>query len=278
MSAFVFFSVLFAAFLHAAWNALIKGSRSKTGGALVLVLVQGVMGAVVAVTQPWPVGEVWLWLIGSGLFHTFYILFLGHAYEQGDLSRVYPIARGAAPMIVTLISAAALADRIAPFEYLGIFVLGLGVAIMAQGAFRNNESRKLVPLALGSALMTAGYSLVDGLGARVAGDATLYVAWLFVLNAVFFLPVSLWMGGPAVVPRSPGEWLRGAAAAVASYAAYAIAVWAMTEAPIALVAALRESSILFAVLIGWLVFRDRMDAPKALAAGMIVLGMVLTRI
>ena len=278
MSVFVFLSVLFAAFLHAAWNALLKGGRSKTGGALVLVLVQGVMGLAVAMTQPWPVGEVWLWLIGSGLFHTLYILFLGHAYEQGDLSRVYPIARGAAPMIVTLISAFALADRIAPFEYLGIIVLGLGVAIMAQGAFRNNESRKLVPLAFGSALMTAGYSLVDGLGARVAGDATLYVAWLFVLNAVFFLPVSLWMGGRAVVPRSGGEWLRGAAAAVASYGAYAIAVWAMTEAPIALVAALRESSILFAVLIGWLVFRDRMDGPKALAAGMIVLGMVLTRI
>ncbi len=278
MSVFVFLSVLFAAFLHAAWNALIKGGRSKTGGALTLVLIQGGMGAAVAMTQPWPEGEVWLWLIGSGLFHTSYMLFLGHAYEQGDLSRVYPIARGAAPMIVTLISAAALLDRMAPFEYLGIFVLGLGVAVMARGAFRNNESRKLVPLAFGSALMTAGYSLVDGLGARAAGDATLYVAWLFVLNAVFFLPVSLWMGGRAVLPRSLGEWLRGGAAAAASYGAYAIAVWAMTQAPIALVAALRESSILFAVLIGWLVLRDRMDPSKALAAGMIVLGMALTRL
>ncbi|MBI6630184.1 DMT family transporter [Pontibaca salina] len=278
MSVFVFGSVVLAAFLHAAWNALIKGARSKANGALTLVLVQGVMGALIASTQPWPAGEVWLWLLGSGLFHTFYILFLGRAYEQGDLSRVYPIARGAAPMIVTLISAAVLLDRIAPFEYFGIFVLGLGVAIMAQGAFRNNESRRLVPLAFGSALMTAGYSLVDGLGARAAGDPTQYVAWLFVLNALFYLPISLWMGGRAVLPRSRGEWGRGTAAAAASYGAYAIAVWAMTEAPIALVAALRESSILFAVLIGWLLFRDRMDAPKALAAGMIVFGMVLTRI
>lgn len=278
MSLFIFLVVLFAAFLHALWNALIKTGTSKMTGMLILTLVQGGIGLVIGLGMPLPSGAVWLWLLGSGVFHSGYKLFLGYAYEQGDLSRVYPIARGAAPMLVTLISVAALADVIAPVEYLGIFVLGCGIALMARGAFASGESRRLVPLALGSAAMTAGYSLVDGLGARVSGDAVAYVAWLFVLDAVFFTPVCIALRGTVVLRASPRDWLRGGVAAMASYGAYAIAVWAMTQAPIALVAALRETSILFAVLIGWLALGDRMDQGKATAAVMIVLGVALTRL
>ncbi|MDK3073231.1 DMT family transporter [Sedimentitalea sp. JM2-8] len=278
MTLFVFLAVLFAAFLHALWNALIKVGVSKVTGMLIMTLVQGGLGLVVALTRPWPAADVVPWLLASGVFHAGYKLFLAFAYEQGDLSRVYPIARGAAPMVVTGISALFLADAIAPAEYAGILVLGTGIAVMARGAFRNGESRRLVPLALGSALMTAGYSLVDGLGARVSGDAVMYVGWLFALDAVIFTPICIALRGGAVLRAGGRDWAMGSAAAAASYGAYAIAVWAMTQAPIALVAALRESSILFAVLIGWLAFGDRMDAGKALAAGLIVLGMMLTRL
>ncbi|MCB1363815.1 MAG: EamA family transporter [Rhodobacteraceae bacterium] len=278
MTLFVFLSVLFAAFLHALWNAVIKSGTSKMTGVLILTLVQACIGLGIGLSRPFPDATVWLWLLGSGVFHSGYKLFLGFAYEQGDLSRVYPIARGAAPMIVTLISVAALADIIAPAEFLGIFVLGCGIALMARGAFFNGESRRLVPLALGSAAMTAGYSLVDGLGARVSGDAVAYVAWLFVLDAAFFTPVCLGLRGSVVLRAPLRDWLRNGAAALASYGAYAIAVWAMTQAPIALVTALRETSILFAVLIGWLALGDRMDRAKAAAALMIVLGVVLTRL
>lgn len=244
----------------------------------ILTLVQGGFGVVIATTRPLPAGEVLWWLLASGLFHSAYKLFLAFAYDQGDLSRVYPIARGAAPMIVTVISAAFLADIVTGLEYAGIFVLGLGIALMARGAFLNGESRRLVPLALGSAAMTAGYSLVDGLGARVSGDAVMYVAWLFILDATFFTPIALSLRGPSVLTGGPRVWLRGSFAAAASYGAYAIAVWAMTQAPIALVTALRETSILFAVLIGWLVLGDRMDRIKALAALTIVTGVILTRL
>jgi drug/metabolite transporter (DMT)-like permease len=278
MTLTVFALVLFAAFLHAGWNALIKLGASKVTGMLILTLVQGGIGLVIALTRDWPEPHVWLWLLGSGLFHSGYKLFLAFAYEQGDLSRVYPIARGAAPLAVTLIGAAFLADRISGAEYVGIFVLGLGIIVMAHGAFSNGESRRLVPLALGSALMTAGYTLVDGLGARVSGDAVMYVAWLFVLDAVFFTPTCMALRGRGVFRANGRDWAVGALAAIGSYGAYAIAVWAMTQAPIALVAALRETSILFAVLIGWLVFRDRMDLPKAVAAALIVTGVVLTRV
>jgi drug/metabolite transporter (DMT)-like permease len=278
MTLFVFSAVLFAAFLHASWNALIKVGVSKVTGMLIMTLMQGGLGLVIALTRPWPTADVIPWLLASGVFHAGYKLFLAFAYEQGDLSRVYPIARGAAPMVVTGISALFLADAIAPVEYAGILVLGTGIAVMARGAFRNGESRRLVPLALGSALMTAGYSLVDGLGARVSGDAVMYVGWLFALDAVIFTPICIALRGSVVLRARGRDWVLGSAAAAASYGAYAIAVWAMTQAPIALVAALRESSILFAVLIGWLAFGDRMDAGKALAAGLIVLGMMLTRL
>ncbi len=127
---------------------------------------------------------------------------------------------------------------------------------MARGVFSNGDSRKLVPLALGSALMTAGYSIVDGLGARVSGEAVMYVAWLFVLDALVFTPICMALRGRGVFRASGKDWTVGSLAAMASYSAYAIAVWAMTVAPIALVTALRETSILFAVLIGWLVMGD----------------------
>ena len=278
MTATVFLAVLAAAFLHAAWNALVRSGAQKVTAILILTLIQGGFGLILTFTRPFPTGEVWLWLVASGVFHAAYKLFLAFAYEQGDLSRVYPIARGAAPMIVLGISAIALADPITTPETLGILILGAGILTMGHGALRSGESARLIPLALGSAAATAGYSLVDGLGARVSGDAVAYVAWLFVLDALLFTPIAVALRGSGVLKATRRDWLTGTVAASFSYGAYAIAVWAMTVAPIALVAALRETSILFAVLIGWLVFKERMDTLKALAALLIVAGVVLTRL
>tara|TARA_R110002051_G_scaffold70726_7_gene127273 strand:- start:10631 stop:11467 length:837 start_codon:yes stop_codon:yes gene_type:complete len=271
-------AVMGAAFLHALWNALIKLGTSKLTSMFILTLVQGGMGLLIALTRPFPDPQVWMWLLASGVFHAAYKLFLAFAYEQGDLSRVYPIARGAAPMVVLLISALLLADVIAAWEFIGVVVLGLGILLMARGVFSSGESRKLVPLALGSAMATAGYSLVDGLGARVSGDAVAYVGWLFALDAAFFTPICIALRGRSVLRATAKVWGIGSLAAIASYGAYAIAVWAMTVAPIALVAALRETSILFAVLIGWLVFDERMDKQKAFAAVLIVAGVIVTRL
>ncbi|WP_116598058.1 EamA family transporter [Primorskyibacter marinus] len=278
MSLTVFLAVLAAALLHAGWNALIKLGASKMTSMLILTLVQMGMGGIVALAHPLPSSEVCFWLLASGVFHSGYKLFLAYAYEQGDLSRVYPIARGAAPLVVTLVSAALLADVILPLEYLAIAVLGCGILMMARGVFTSGESHRLVPLALGSALMTAGYSLVDGLGARISENPAMYVAWLFILDGMFFTPICIALRGRSVLQARKRDWLLGCLAAAGSYAAYAIAVWAMTQAPIALVTALRETSILFAVLLGWLFMGDRIDRTKALAATLIIAGVVLTRL
>jgi len=274
----VFFAVLGAALLHATWNALIKRGGDKLAAILVMTLAQGGFGLALALTMPWPAAQVWPWLIASGVFHAAYKLFLLNAYEHGDLSRVYPIARGTAPFLVLVFSALALPEILQWQELAGVIVLITGIMTMAHGVFRTGESRRMLPFAVGSGLATAGYSIVDGLGARVSGDATLYVAWLFALDLAVLLPTVLIWKRRMPLPSTLRGWSPGVAAAAASYGAYAVAVWAMTVAPIALVTAMRETSILFAVLIGWLLFGEHMHRGKAIAAGLILLGVVLTRL
>ena len=278
MSSFVFFSVLAAAFLHAAWNALIKHGSNKFASLLVMALFEGLIALAIIVTKPWPAADVWPWLLASGVIHTIYMYALANAYEHGDLSRVYPISRGAAPMIVLALGALLLADRLTLPETLGIIVLGFGIMTMAHGVFSQGESRSLLPFALLTASATAAYTLVDGQGARIAGDAMIFVAWMFFIEAVMFSTLAIALGRASLPQMDARGWLSGALAAAASYGAYLIAVWAMTKAPIALVSALRETSILFAVLIGWLLFGDRMHRGKAIAALLIVAGVILTRL
>jgi drug/metabolite transporter (DMT)-like permease len=274
----VFLAVMAAAFLHASWNALIKTGASKQSAMLILSLGHALVGACVALWKGVLPPAALPWLFGSGLIHMCYQLFLSYAYEHGDLSRVYPIARGAAPMMVLVFSGLFLADSLERMELIGVLVLGCGILLMARGVFTSGESRKMLPYALGSAVATAGYSITDGMGARAAGDAVQYVGWLMMLSTVFYAPVALGLKGRGLLAAPPRAWGLGMIAALASFGAYAIAVWAMTVAPIALVAALRETSILFAVLIGWLAFGERMDRDKVMAIGVILIGVVLTRL
>ncbi len=278
MSLTVLLAVLAAAFLHALWNAMVKLGTSKVGTMVVLSVAEVPIGLAIGLWRPIPAAEVWPWIIAASCTHFFYKTFLTYAYDRGDLSRVYPIARGAAPMAVALIGAAFLDDAITPWQYTGIITLGLGIALMARGVFTQGESRRLLPFALGSAAATASYTLIDGLGARVSGDAVAYVAWVFVMDGLFYSFGMLALRGRSVFPAHPRAWAMGGLAAAASYGAYAISIWAMTIAPIAVVAALRETSILFAVLIGWLWFGERMTRDKALAALMIVAGVMITRL
>jgi len=273
----VFLWVLGSALLHATWNAMVKTGGDKLTGMILVVVSNGLMGLVVAAFYPLPGAAVWPWILASGLIRTVYYLALGYAYEHGDLSRVYPIARGAAPLFVLGVGAFVLTDQISGIQVAGILLLGLGILLMARGVFTNGESRRLVPFAVTSAMATAAYSITDGTGARLSGEAISFVAWALAVTAVIYLPIAVALKGADVLRTKRRDWARGSFAGAASYLGYTIVVWAMTQAPIALVAALRETSILFAVLIGWLVFSERMDRGKALAALLIVAGAGLTR-
>jgi drug/metabolite transporter (DMT)-like permease len=274
----VFLAVLGAAFLHALWNALIKLATSKVGGMVILSIVEVPIGLTVVMFTDAIDPAAIPWVIAAGCTHFAYKFFLTYAYDRGDLSRVYPIARGAAPMIVALVGAVFLADAVSGQQYLAIAVLAGGILLMARGVFASGEDRRLLPFALGSACATAAYTLIDGMGARVSGAPAAYVAWIFVADGTFFTLGMLALRGWDVIPRNWQAWRMGAVASVASYGAYAVSIWAMTLAPIAVVAALRETSILFAVLIGWLAFGERMSGEKAVAAIIIVAGVILMRI
>ena len=278
MSIWVLLAVLFAAFLHAGWNAIIKGGVNAHASMAILAVGHALIGLALIGAHEWPVAQVWPWLAASACIHAAYQLFLSLAYEQGDLSRVYPIARGTAPLIVLVVSALFLADPLSVAEIAGIVTLGLGIALLAWGVIGQGESRRLLPFAFGSALATAGYTLADGLGARVWGQPLAYVAWLMVLSGVIYLPLIMAWKGRSVLAAGGRAWVMGLAAAAASFLAYAIIVWAMTRAPIALVGALRETSVLFALLLGWRLFGERLDAGKLVAAGLIMLGVAVTRL
>ena len=277
MSLGVFLAVLGAAFLHALWNALIKLGTSKVGTMVILSVIEVPIGlAVIAVSPPIDPAAI-PWVIAAGCTHFAYKFFLTYAYDRGDLSRVYPIARGAAPMVVALVGAMMLPDAVSGRQYLAIAVLGIGILLMARGVFTNGEDRRLLPFALGSAAATATYTMIDGMGARISGAPAAYVAWVFVADGIIFTLGMLALRGASVLPRDGRAWALGSVASLASYGAYAVSIWAMTIAPIAVVAALRETSILFAVLIGWIAFGERMTGEKALAALIIVAGVLLTR-
>ena len=274
----VFLAVLGAAFLHALWNALIKLGTSKVGGMVILSIVEVPIGLAVVMLTPAIDRAAIPWVLAAGCTHFAYKFFLTYAYDRGDLSRVYPIARGAAPMVVALVGAVFLADAVTGQEYAAIAILAAGILLMARGIFTSGEDRRLLPFALGSAMATATYTLIDGMGARVSGSPAAYVAWVFVADGTFFTLGMIALRGWGVIPWNGHAWRMGSVASVASYGAYAVSIWAMTIAPIAVVAALRETSILFAVLIGWLIFGERMGRDKAVAAGVIVAGVLLMRL
>lgn len=278
MTVWIFLAVLGAALLHALWNALLRVGTSRVAAMMVLSAGQGVIGLAIAMTQPWPVAAAWPWILASGLIHTGYQTFLAFAYEHGDLSRVYPLARGTAPLLTLGLSTFWLAETISATETAGVVVLGAGILLLAGGVWTSGESRRMLPFAFGAACATAGYTMTDGIGARIAGNPVVYLGWAMVVASLIFAATMLALRGPSCVPRARRVWLLGGLGSIASYSAYAVVVWAMTKAPIALVAALRETSILFAVLIGWVVFREPMTRNKALSAVIIVAGVLLTRL
>lgn len=277
MSLSLLAAVLGAAFLHAAWNGLVRLGASRVHAMMVLSAVQGLIGLAMALGAGTLHPAAWPWLVASGLVHSAYKTFLTHAYEHGDLSRVYPLARGTAPMIVLVVESLFFGEALSWPEVGGIMLLGLGILMLATGVFTDGESRRLLPYAFAAASATAGYSVLDGGGARLAGDTAAFVGWMFVLDGVVFASVMSLLRGRAAWPQPGRVWLVGSSGAAASYASYAVAVWAMTRAPVALVAAIRETSIVFGVLIGWLCFGERMTRAKAVSAAMIAAGVLVTR-
>jgi drug/metabolite transporter (DMT)-like permease len=284
MELFVFIAVLGAAVLHAGWNALVRIGLDRFSLVLMLSIGQAVLGALLLFVSPLPAAAALPWLVASAVIHAGYKLFLVQSYRHADLTQAYPLARGTAPLIVAVVSLIALGERLALMEVLAILFISSGILLMAARGSTGADGRgvrmqgRALAFALATAAATASYTLVDGHGARAAGHAGAFVAWMFIGDAVL---ISLW----ALATRGPGAFValrpalgQGALVAAMSFGAYAIVVWAFTRAPIALVAALRETSILFAILIGAFMLGERLTPWRLAAAALIAAGVPLMRL
>jgi len=278
MEPFVFFAVLAAAALHAGWNAVVKVGLDRFSS---VTLISVAAGAVSLAALPFvdvPRAEAWPWLIVSIVFHTGYNLFLIQAYRTGDLGQVYPIARGAAPLLVC-IAMFALGETLSPFATAGVALLTAGVLLMSMRGGRDLARIEAGPVgyALVTSVFIACYTLTDGLGARANGSPHGYAVWLFLLNGITMFTVLLAVRRGQGIVALKAFWLKGLAGGAMSIGAYWIVIWAMTAAPIALVAALRESSVLFAAAISVVILREPLSPWRIVSALVIVAGVVLAR-
>lgn len=285
----VFFALLFGALLHAGWNALIKSGSDKpldTG----LVHSLGVLFAVpMLLFTGLPAPAAWPYIALSSLVHVAYYVALAGAYEHGDLGLTYPLMRGTAPLLVALGSHALIGEQLSTGAWIGVMAICAGVIVLglspgraAAGAAHSGRSGKAVLFALFNALIIAIYTVVDGLGVRAAGDAGAYVAALFLCDGIPYLALVLWRRGPAGRAQAWGYLARRARIAwvgtLASLGSYAIALWAMTRAPVAVVAALRETSVVFAVALGMLLLHERLGVHRAAGVLVIMTGVIALRL
>jgi phosphonate utilization associated putative membrane protein len=271
-------AVLFAALLHAGWNALVKSSRDKSLDTAVIHLLGSVVAFPILLVVGLPPPAAWPYIAASMAIHIGYYIALSGAYKHGDLGLTYPLMRGSAPLLVALSASTVLGEHLSPLAWAG--VLGVCCGVLALGLSRQAmDSPRAVGFALANAVVIAAYTVVDGLGVRAAGDAVQYVIALFVFDGWPFGLVVLWRRGWKVAgPYLRERWPVGLGGAAASIGSYGIALWAMTRAPVATVAALRETSVLFAVLLGSWFLKEAFTARRAFGTAVIVAGVMALRL
>lgn len=272
----VVLAVLFGALLHASWNALVKSSTDKALDTALINLLASFLAVPLVMLVGWPPADAWPFIAASILIHIGYYVALSGAYEHGDLGLTYPLMRGTAPLLVALSASVTLGETLSPLSWVGVVAISAGVLTLGLGrhAF---DAPKAVRFALVNALIIATYTVVDALGVRATGNAMQYVAALFLLDGWPFALIVFarrnWNVGPYIRKR----WPIGLGGALASIGSYGVALWAMTQAPVATVAALRETSVLFAALLGVWFLKEVFTVRRAVGTLVIVSGVMALR-
>lgn len=278
MSTIVFLAVITAALLHATWNALVKNGEDKHLAMAAVVLGHTPLAALALPFVPSPAPESFPYLLTGIMLHAGYQMFLLFSYRAGDLTQVYPIARGVAPVLVAAISLLFLGVHLNQTELSAVLVIGLG--IMSLGLVRQQDGMRNLKagmLALSTGCFIAAYSLVDGAGARLAGTAVGFYGWLTIGNAIVFAVFTAVIRPGVLRTVATSGWLIFFIGGSASFLAYSLVIWSFTQAPIALVTALRETSIIFALLIGVFFLKERLDLMKLFATMTTLVGVALLR-
>lgn len=269
--------VLLSALMHAGWNFVVKASADRFLDYTGLAVAGAAVAACVLPWLPLPAAASWPWLACTSFIHVGYYLLLMRAYQHADLSIAYPLMRGSAPVLVAL--AAPLAgDILTPGLLVGIALVAAGIALPVGVGFRGGGvSRPGLAYGFATAGVIALYTIVDGIGARFSGHAAAYTLWLFFLNAWLVLGVALWRRGRATIDHLRRRWLFSLLGSVLTIGSYAIVLWAMTVASIPAVAALRETSVIFAAIMGAWLLKEQMGRWRVAGAALVALGAISIR-
>ena len=275
MDTIVFVTVLFSAVLHAIWNSM--ASKYKNKNVSIPAIVYGhVPACIIAVVfLPAPSIESFPYIILSALIHQGYQNFLLTAYQMGKFTTVYPIARGFGPLVATVISVIFLGVYLKALTTLSIFFISIGVILIGLFSKSVLKNNKILYTSLATGVFIGIYSIVDGHGARLSGSAITYMSWVFIFSALFFPIILHFRKQKNILKKTLTEgkfvfWIGGSF----SYLAYVITVWAFTKAPIPMISALRESSIIFAFLIGYFYLKDKINTYKIISILLIFIGVI----
>ncbi|NML97912.1 EamA family transporter [Paraburkholderia sp. RP-4-7] len=268
--------VLVAALLHASWNAMLHGNRDRFLSMTWMSIAIATVSTFVVLFTPRPAYAAWPYIVASGLVHIFYNVTLVQSYRRNDLARAYPIARGSSPLLVTLGAALFAHEAIGPLHIFGILMISGGIIAIALEGSRVSRAGALAALTTGATI--AVYTVIDGIGVRLSdGQALAYTAWMFLfywLMPVLFVAMrgraALWTPVRAA-PMALGSSLVGG---LVSIAAYGIVIWALQSGAMGAVSALRETSVVFAVLIGRMFLRETVSGKRWLACVVVAAGAV----
>lgn len=271
-------AVLAAAVMHASWNAIAHGVRDR----LAVFALIGVGDVVIAGTAvffvPLPAAGAWPWLLASVAIHLVYMTLLMQSFRLGDFGQVYPIARGTAPLVVAAVAHLFLDERLGLWQTAGVAVACAGLSGIALWGLRGSDTRPHWPAlaaAFATGLSIAAYTIVDGVGVRASGSALGYTAWLVLLMGPWIPLAALVLRGPGAVRALGPVAVRGLLGGAISVSAYGLVLWAQTRAPLAPIAALRESSIVVGAAIGAVFFKERFGGARIAGALLMVAGIAL---
>lgn len=278
MTAFVLAAVLFGALIHAIWNALVKSRPDKFMAAAMIATGAGVAALPLLVFSPVP-PAAWPYIAASSVIHVGYFALVAFAYRQADLGAAYPLTRGSAPLFTAVLAFLLIGEALSPAAWFSVIAIALGIIVLSADAFRRGGLGGSPALA---ACVNAGvivlYTLVDGLGARITGNGFVYGAWMLAGTAILLAALMLAWRPKPFVESYRAAWPFALGAGALTLTSYAIALWAMTKAPIGLVAAVRETSVLFAAILGAVLFKEPFGPTRWIALALIVGGIVALRL
>ena len=271
----IYLLIFFAALLHALWNIIIKSLNNSLVGIAVKVFFQSIIFfPIIFIVQP-PQGLTWFYLVCSSILHSIYFILLGNMYNRGDITVIYPIARGCAPVFVTIISLIFLQDSISLVGIIGIITVSFGLVLLSLESFKIEMNIKIIGISLFIALIISIYTFTDGAGVRSADMASTYIVWNFFLGGWISIGYVFFRNKKELFELQLMDLMYILLATIISFTAYAIIIWSMKHVPIGFVSSMRESSIIFASLIGYYFLKEKIGYIRLLSGFIFFIGVYL---